>query len=285
VRAADSAGVAASEGRILVADDNADMRAYLRRLLGARWTMQSAGGLLTTADDLGRWLRFQLADGRLDGRQVVEAAVVRATHEPLVTAEAESGSPFGQSGYGLGWSHGAFRERTVLSHGGGFSGFRSVISFAPDERIGVAAMVNEGSIGGMLMQAAVAAAYDWWLGTAEGTPQDDVEQLVQRKAMFAERMKADYEKRDQREWMLARPRAAYAGTYVSELFGTVVVAERDGGLEVTQGNLHCVAEPFTKEETARVELVPGSGRVIVFEPEEGAVERIRLDGDEYVRVE
>jgi CubicO group peptidase (beta-lactamase class C family) len=248
-------------------------------------TMQSAGGLLSTAEDLGRWLRFQMAGGRLDGRQVVDAAVLRATHEALVSAEAESGSPFGQSAYGLGWSHGSFRERSVLSHGGGFSGFRSVISFAPDERIGVAAMVNEGSIGSMLLETAVGAAYDWWLGTAEGTPQEDVEQLVQRMAMFADRMKADYGKRDQREWMLARPRTAYAGTYVSELFGTVVVAERDGRLEVTQGNLHCVAEPFTQEETARVELIPGSGHVIVFEPAEGAVERIRLDGDEYARVE
>ncbi len=247
-------------------------------------TMQSAGGLLTTAEDLGRWLVFQLNDGRLDGRQVVDAALVRATHEPLVsTGDAKSGSPFAQTDYGLGWSHGTFRDRKVLSHGGGFVGFQSLIAFLPEERMGVAVVVNEGSIGGMLLEATVTSAFDWWLGTAEGPPAAQVDALLQRKAMFTERMAAEYAKRDARSWMLSRPRSAYAGTYTSELYGTVRVVADGERLEVTQGNLKCVAEPFTKEETVRVELVPGEGRVLAFEPAEGAVERIVLDGDTYVR--
>jgi PAS domain S-box-containing protein len=35
------AGAAAEDGRILVADDNADMRAYLQRVLGTRWTVEA----------------------------------------------------------------------------------------------------------------------------------------------------------------------------------------------------------------------------------------------------
>lgn len=247
-------------------------------------TMQSAGGLLTTAEDLGRWLAFQLSDGRVDGRQVVDAAIVRATHEPLVsTGDAKSGSPFADTAYGLGWSHGRFRERQVLSHGGGFAGFRSVIAFLPEQRVGVAVVVNEGSIGGMLLEVAVSSAFDWWLGTAETPAAARVDELLSRKAMFAERMAAEYAKRADRTWMLSRPRTAYAGTYASELYGTVQVAAAGERLEVTQGNLRCTAEPFTKEETVRVELVPGEGRVLAFEPAEGAVERIVLDGDTYVR--
>jgi hypothetical protein len=137
----------------------------------------------------------------------------------------------------------------------------------------------------MLLATAVTSAYDWWLGTAEAPPQEAVDELVQRRAMFAERMKGEFDKRDSREWMLGRPRTAYAGRYHSDLYGTVVIAERDGELDVTQGNLHCTATPYTKEETARVELVPGSGRVVRFEPAEGEVERIILDGDEYVRTD
>lgn len=247
-------------------------------------TMQSAGGLLTTAEDLGRWLVFQMNDGRVDGRQAVDAAIVRATHEPLVsTGDAKSGSPFGQTHYGLGWSHGAFRDRKMISHGGGFVGFHSVIAFLPEQRVGVAAVVNEGSIGAMLLETVVTTAFDWWLDTAEGPPAAQVDAIVQRKAMFAERMAAEYAKRADRTWMLARARAAYAGTYVSELCGTVRVAADGDRLEVTQGNLRCAAEPFTKEETIRVELIPGEGRVLAFEPAEGAVERIVLDGDTYVR--
>jgi DNA-binding response OmpR family regulator len=31
-----------AEGRVLIADDNADMRSYLLRILGARWTVEAA---------------------------------------------------------------------------------------------------------------------------------------------------------------------------------------------------------------------------------------------------
>jgi len=246
-------------------------------------TMQSAGGLLTTAEDMARWLRFQVGEGRLDGRQLVDAAIVRATHEPRVTTgDARSESPFGQTAYGLGWSHGTHRDRPVLSHGGGFPGFRSLIAFLPTERIGVGVMVNEGSIGGALLAAAAEFSLDWWLGSAPGAA-EAVEKLVQQKEMFAQRMAAERQKRAERPWMLSRPRAAYAGTFVSALAGTIRIAAAGDVLDVSQGNLRCTAEPFPKDETVRVELVPGTGRVLAFEPAEGAVERVILEGDVYER--
>jgi CubicO group peptidase (beta-lactamase class C family) len=43
-------------------------------------TMHAAGGHVTTARDLTRWIEAHLNRGRVDGRQVFPAAVVAETH-------------------------------------------------------------------------------------------------------------------------------------------------------------------------------------------------------------
>lgn len=248
-------------------------------------TMQSAGGMLTTAHDLARWLEFQLNDGRVDGRQVVDAAVVARTHAPIADTD-EGRPPFGQRAYGYGWVHGDYREQAVLHHSGGFAGFRSLVSFMPDAKIGVAVVVNEGSIGFSLTDVAAAWAYEWWLGVpaAERTADADLAALVARVPEFEDRLAADRANRADREWLLSRPLSAYAGRFENETWGSIVITEEANRLHVAAGKLYCIAEPYTKPETARVELVPLSGHVILFEPEEGAVERVQLDGVVYERV-
>jgi len=249
-------------------------------------TMQSAGGLLTTVADLGRWLAFQLNDGKVDGRQLIDAAVVRRTHEALATADDDR-PPFGKSAYGLGWAHGTYRGQTILHHSGSFPGFRTLVSFSPDARVGVAVLVNEGSVGDRFADVAAVWAYDWWLGVNQEEARADslTTQLVTQKHAFAARMAAELEARAKRKWMLSRPLAAYGGTYRNPLHGTLVVTSREDALEVRIGNLHGMATAFERPETARVELEPGSGRVIAFRPETGTVDRVVIGDVTYERVE
>lgn len=248
-------------------------------------TMQSAGGLMSTASDLGRWLVLQIGDGRIDGRQVFDAAAVRATHALLVET-SDTRPPFGRRGYGLGWFHGDLHGRAVLHHGGGFPGYRASISFMPEARVGVAVMVNEDSAGGILMDALAVWAYEWWLDVAadERRAAAQLDELVAQLPVHAQRFAAHQAELAARTWQLARPRADYAGTYVSDLWGTVVITLRGEELEARAGNLVCVATPYTSPETMRVELIPHRGQVVVFEPATGPVERIVIDGDAYTRV-
>jgi CubicO group peptidase (beta-lactamase class C family) len=248
-------------------------------------TMQSAGGMLTTALDVGRFLELQLNDGKVDGRQLIPADVIRRTHEKLTDAEGGR-PPFGRTGYGLGWSHGTWRDRRVLYHGGGFAGFFSRISFMPDEGIGVAVFTNEIGAGSRLAGVASTWAYDWWLdvGEDERAAEEMLAQISQVRAKIAEHVAADFAKRAEREWKLSRSKEAYAGTYTNELYGTVSIAIQEGEPTVAIGNLRCVATPYTKAETMRVELVPGQGEVIAFEPAAGDVERLVWDGDIFERI-
>lgn len=249
-------------------------------------TMQSAGGMLTTARDIARFLEMELCDGVVDGRRVVPAEVVRETQRKLV--EAEGGHPpFGRAGYGLGWNHGAWLDRPVLYHDGSFPGFYSSVSFMPDEGIGVAVFANDAFLGSRLAGALSVWAYDWWLGVPgdERAAGDMIAQIEAMRPVVVEKLAADFDKRAEREWQLSLPREAYTGSFTNELCGTLNVELKEGRFVVSIGRLRCVATPFTEPETMRVELMPQHGVVLRFETVDGRVDHLVWDDAVYRRTD
>lgn len=231
-------------------------------------TMQSAGGLVSTADDMARWLEIQINDGVLDGRRVFPAGLVASTHRRLATNSANFG-PYVRESYGLGWQIGRYGDDVLIHHFGNFAGSRAHVSFMPARRLGVVVMVNEDAVAGELADLVANYVYDW----RAGRPDLEAAYEAALTAFVAERDAArasiarQLAERAMRPWMLSRPLPAYAGTYVSPTLGTVRVAERDGALIVTSGVMEAVAEPFTRPESIRVELAPLQGQAILFAAE------------------
>lgn len=228
-------------------------------------TMQSAGGLVSTADDMARWLEIQLNDGVLDGRRVFPAGLVASTHRPLATNDATFG-PYVREAYGLGWQIGRYGDDVLIHHFGNFAGSRAHVSFMPERRLGVVVMINEDAVAGGLADLVANYVYDWHAGRPDLEAVYDAALtafVANRDAARASiaRQSAD---RAARPWMLSRPLPAYAGTYAGPSLGTIRVAERDGALVVTSGVMEALAEPFTRPESIRVELAPLQGQVILF---------------------
>jgi CubicO group peptidase (beta-lactamase class C family) len=102
--------------------------------------MTAAGGLYASAADLGRFLRFQLNDGSIDGRAVLDA---RWMAEMRTVQGPRAGEP---AGWGLGvvrhrWN--GFGQRPDLfDHGGGGFGFLSDLWWSPHVGIGIAILTN-----------------------------------------------------------------------------------------------------------------------------------------------
>jgi CubicO group peptidase (beta-lactamase class C family) len=59
--------------------------------------MQSAGGIFTSLSDLGRWLRVNMNDGRLDGKQAIPADVMQSVRTGYADTVRDS-PPFTGSG-------------------------------------------------------------------------------------------------------------------------------------------------------------------------------------------
>ena len=91
----------------------------------------SAGGLVSTAGDLHRWMRA-LVNG-----QVVSAENFSLMTTPVIPAEGPSASP-----YGLGFYVWNIRGEAVIGHTGQINGFTSMLAYLPREDVTIVVLAN-----------------------------------------------------------------------------------------------------------------------------------------------
>lgn len=247
--------------------------------------MQAAGGLVSTASDLARWLEVQLTLGRLGGRQVFPRPVIAETQRQQVAMTGTRGEQQ-TVGYGLGWVIGVQGADTALFHGGGFSAFRTIIAFDRRHRIGVAAVTNEGSIGGGAIEAIAQYVLDRARDGAAARAKY-AQRLTELPAMLdgiRTRIAEDRTRRAARPQTLSKPLEAYAGTYESPEGGVMTWTVRDARLWAEIGVLRSVAEVFDHQtDRLRVELEPGSGEVVHFKFAGDRAASLVHQNREYVR--
>ncbi|MDX2700864.1 serine hydrolase domain-containing protein, partial [Streptomyces ipomoeae] len=107
-----------------------------------RWFAAGSHGVVTTAEDLARWLIVQNNGGvSATGRRIVTARTIELTHTPpKATKDTE---------YAMGWS--ADRQddgRPEIQHTGQLLTHNSMATLLPDSRVGIAVVTNTGLISG-----------------------------------------------------------------------------------------------------------------------------------------
>lgn len=94
-----------------------------------------AGGVLSSARDLSRWIRFLLGGGQLDGKRLMEKAVLIETLRSQIPINDHVG-------YGLGWFVSSWHGEPIVTHGGDLPGFSSWLTLLPKSDLGVAVLMN-----------------------------------------------------------------------------------------------------------------------------------------------
>ena len=112
-----------------------------------------AGGVISTADDIAKWMIMQLQEGVYNGERLISVEAVREMHKPqMIVAPllfgsgeldwAELHNPFGHFiTYSLGWFCYDYQDRKVDEHTG-LGTSRSSIAVIPEENLGVAVCTN-----------------------------------------------------------------------------------------------------------------------------------------------
>lgn len=247
-------------------------------------TMQSAGGLISTTNDMAIWLEAQINDGVVGGRRVLPQGLIASTHAARVTQDTTFGD-YVRTGYGLGWQVGRYGDDALIHHFGNFSGSRAHVSLMPERRLGVAVMVNEDAFAGDLADLIANYAYDWFAGLPDlgMVYEAKLDALVERRDRRRAGLAAALEARAARPRTLSHANAAYVGDYVSATYGTLRVQEDGDRLRLTIGVQSAVADYGTDPESLRVELTPLNGQVVTFGiGSEGAV-ALEYDGDVFLR--
>jgi CubicO group peptidase (beta-lactamase class C family) len=254
-------------------------------LLKVDRTMQSAGGMFSSANDLARWVALQLAAAKGVRSLTLPADVVAMTHRPISTMKLSFG-PFSRTGYGLGWYSGDYRGETLFHSFGSYSGARAHVSFLPARDVGVAITTNDEGVGFRFVDTAAAYVYDWFaLGPQVAKEQADeaVAKLELEAARIPQQIAADRANRAKRPWRLNLPRSAYAGRYCDPDNGTIEVALEGDRMEVARGVMRSLAEPFTQADSIRVELTPNRGEVVEFVTDGSRATALRSEGTTYQR--
>ncbi|QQR86045.1 MAG: beta-lactamase family protein [Flavobacteriales bacterium] len=137
-------------------------------------TMHAAGGVVSTCEDLLRWLHMHMHDGRDANGPVISGIVVRSMYESQVALPEEHPFIPGQSrtGWGLGWMLREHRGATFVVHNGLFAGAAAFIGFLPKERIGVVVLANAKEPGMWMCETVVAQLLDRLLGLSTQSYQD-----------------------------------------------------------------------------------------------------------------
>lgn len=193
-----------------------------------------AGGVSSTARDMTRWLRLQLANGKIDNRQVIDAESLERTHLPETVSQPPA-APAGRTGfYGLGWNVSYDdRGRLRLSHSGAFAlGANTNVTMLPGEELGIIVLTNGEPVG-----LADAVALDFFDTAQNGKPSADWLALV--AAVYEQEEQASKSATDYGDPPAsakpARADNAYTGTYDNAYYGKLVVTAGQDGLTLRLG--------------------------------------------------
>jgi CubicO group peptidase (beta-lactamase class C family) len=108
---------------------------------------QGSSSLFTTAEDMGKWLlNFEV--GRVGGKGAVERM-----SQP---GQLNSGK---KVDYGFGVALGEYRGDSIITHGGSWAGYRSVVMRIPGKQFAVAILSNVGSMETERLVRAIADLY------------------------------------------------------------------------------------------------------------------------------
>jgi CubicO group peptidase (beta-lactamase class C family) len=186
-----------------------------------------SGAIYSSANDLGRWLRFLLNDGELDGKRLIKRETLAQTMTPQMLI-----GPTGPAddllfpranviAYGMGWFVSDYRGHRTSSHTGSIDGMAAFISLLPEQRLGVAVVSN---LEGDMARAAIrnwifdrylhATDTDWRASYSQWNDAIGAHRAGMAKAQLDSRTTGTRP---------SLPLARYSGRFVNDQFGEVEV--------------------------------------------------------------
>jgi CubicO group peptidase (beta-lactamase class C family) len=190
-----------------------------------------AAAIVSNVEDLSHWVIALMNGGKFNGAQVFPAKAIAVTVKPNSIASTEM--PFEEvfyGLYGLGRGISDYKGHLIYSHTGSISGYRSTISMAPRDSIGVIVLTNTVQ-GTSMANAAVNGIYDRMLQLDE-TPWSKKFLVEFKKGTDRTLRPLDSLRALQvKNTSPSHPLADYVGTYEYKAYGKIEIALQDGHLQ------------------------------------------------------
>lgn len=190
-----------------------------------------AGGISASVDDMARWVRLQLNGGSLDGRQIVDATALEATHTPQILRKPLTTPTSSGLFYGLGWNLEVDHlGQNRWAHSGAFTnGAGTTVVLLPELKLGVVVLTNGAPIG-----AAETIADQITDTIVVGQPTRDWSAYwtTAFQPLFAVPTELATPPADPTP---ALANSAYVGTYANDFYGSNEIVDDNGALQLIAG--------------------------------------------------
>ena len=196
--------------------------------------MAPAGALLTSVDEMAKWMIAQLDSGRYQGdhrlweAEQTDRMWTMYTPIPVSRFYQTHHPTMHFRGYGLGWELATLHGRKIVGHSGGYDGMISRQMLVPQEKLGIFIATNTNSSVPWAMGFDVLGIL---LEGAKSTPMLDY--LKERKSHEPEEAIQAQAELDSSRVLGTKPShnlEDYTGTYSDIMYGNIVVGLRDGNL-------------------------------------------------------
>ncbi|MEQ9298406.1 MAG: serine hydrolase domain-containing protein [Cyclobacteriaceae bacterium] len=209
-------------------------------------TMHAAGGMLSTAQDVIKWLSMITNNGVHKGNQFLKTKHISELLLPHVYYDSSRAlSIYEDYAYGLGWFISKRGDDELVNHEGGYYGFRTTISLWEENTIGIAVLANEGSLFSARVNKLIADyAYDLLSGKDSISTQKRTESLkveIQKRVDKANQIESNIvdnlktSKYKLRNNPLTMDIGSCQGVYSSSRLGDVQVKQEGDKLFISLG--------------------------------------------------
>ncbi|WP_006241445.1 serine hydrolase [Mycolicibacterium tusciae] len=192
-----------------------------------------AGGVSSSVNDMTRWLAMVLANGKHDGKQIVDADALLPAITPQIVSSPASEPAMRSGFYGFGFNTGTTSgARTELSHSGAFElGAGTNFVILPSADVAIVALTNATPSG--VPEALTAQFADL---VQFGEVREDWYGLYNKVFVEMEKpvgtLVGQHPPADPKP---PAPLSTYVGTYNNDYWGTARVTEKDGKLVLALG--------------------------------------------------
>jgi CubicO group peptidase (beta-lactamase class C family) len=197
-----------------------------------------AGSINSTVLDMAQWIRLQLGDGKIAGKQLVSKANLDQTHTPqtVIRYEPPWSLYFPEAHimtYGMGWFVNDYKGTVAVHHGGNIDGMSSLVALLPEHKLGAVILTN---MNGSLLPFVM--AHRIFDDELKLPPSDWSGQMRLKADSLEQRGREAASKIEAARVPNTRPSLAldkYAGTYTDSLYGDMTVRLQDGKLTLAYG--------------------------------------------------
>lgn len=200
-----------------------------------------AGSVWSSVHDMSLWLKMLLAKGQAPGgRRLLSEKTIAELFTPQTMVGTDGFYPTRLltqphwMTYGLGWFQHDYAGEQIDFHTGSIDGMVAIAGLIRARNIGVFVLANVDHV--EVRHALLYTAFDRLLGRPARDWSTEMRRLYEGLAKEGAEAEATATAARVKDTRPSMPLDRYAGTYVSQLSGTVTIAVRDGRLHLTYGS-------------------------------------------------